>query len=187
MECPVEKMELIGFYNRGGTCLLRGTDLVFKCNWGYLKLVWLGIWFSRTRELSKPEDSTFRPCATLRFAAVVLSFLFLVSTEGKYHMLPSGELLIRHVSDEDKYRSYQCRAVNKLTGSTLQSGGRAKFSVSGNTGSLIYLSAMVCHFLPLICSACGRSVEWAALIWQTNHPPPRKKQPIVVKLNNEST
>jgi hypothetical protein len=56
---------------------------------------------------------------------------FLMSTEGKYHMLPSGELLIRHVDDEDKYRSYQCRALNRLTGATLLSSGRAKFSVSG--------------------------------------------------------
>ncbi|XP_021925400.1 Down syndrome cell adhesion molecule-like protein Dscam2 isoform X4 [Zootermopsis nevadensis] len=50
--------------------------------------------------------------------------------EGKYHMLPSGELLIRHVDDEDKYRSYQCRVLNRLTGATLLSSGRAKFSVS---------------------------------------------------------
>jgi hypothetical protein len=47
-------------------------------------------------------------------------------------MLPSGELLIRRVDDEDKYRSYQCRAVNRLTGATLLSVGRAKFSVTGN-------------------------------------------------------
>jgi len=106
----------------------------------------------------------FMPCAALRFAGVVLNFLLLVSTEGKYHMLPSGELLIRHVHDEDKYRSYQCRAVNKLTGSTLLSVGRAKFSVSGNTGSLSNFTAIVCHFLPLICSACGRSVEGGTLM-----------------------
>jgi hypothetical protein len=46
-------------------------------------------------------------------------------------MLPSGELLVRRVDDEDKFRSYQCRAVNRLTGTTLLSGGRAKFSVTG--------------------------------------------------------
>lgn len=48
-------------------------------------------------------------------------------------MLPSGELLVRRVDDEDKYRSYQCRAVNRLTGATLLSGGRAKFSVTGKS------------------------------------------------------
>ena len=96
--------------------------------------------------------------------AFALSDVLLVSTEGKYHMLPSGELLIRRVHDEDKYRSYQCRAVNRLTGSTMLSVGRAKFSVSGNRGSLFYLTAIVCHFLPLIRRACGRSVERATLI-----------------------
>jgi hypothetical protein len=54
-----------------------------------------------------------------------------MSAEGKYHMLPSGELLIRNVDDEDKYRSYQCRALNRLTGATLLSSGRVRFSVSG--------------------------------------------------------
>jgi hypothetical protein len=65
-----------------------------------------------------------------------MAYLLLVPTEGKYHMLPSGELLIRGVDDEDKYRSYQCRAVNRLTGATLLSGGRAKFSVSGKVNHL---------------------------------------------------
>jgi hypothetical protein len=51
-------------------------------------------------------------------------------------MLPSGELLIRRVDDEDKYRTYQCRAVNRLTGATLLSGGRAKFSVTGKSLTL---------------------------------------------------
>ncbi|XP_066995296.2 cell adhesion molecule Dscam2 [Anabrus simplex] len=45
-------------------------------------------------------------------------------------MLPSGELLVRRVDETDKYRSYQCRAVNRLTGATLLSVGRARFSVT---------------------------------------------------------
>nr|CAD7193820.1 unnamed protein product [Timema douglasi] len=51
-------------------------------------------------------------------------------TNGKYHMLPSGELLIRRVDESDKYRSYQCRAVNRLTGASLLSVGTARFSVT---------------------------------------------------------
>jgi hypothetical protein len=31
-------------------------------------------------------------------------------------------------------------------------------------GSLFYLETIVCHFLPLFRLACGRSVEWIALI-----------------------
>ncbi|KAG8228353.1 hypothetical protein J437_LFUL006804 [Ladona fulva] len=52
-------------------------------------------------------------------------------SDGKYHMLPSGELLIRNVDESDKYRTYQCRAVNRLTGNTLLSVGRARFMVTG--------------------------------------------------------
>ncbi|XP_063218722.1 cell adhesion molecule Dscam2-like [Bacillus rossius redtenbacheri] len=51
--------------------------------------------------------------------------------DGKYHMLPSGELLIRRVDEGDKYHSYQCRVVNTLTGVTLLSVGYARFTVTG--------------------------------------------------------
>ncbi|XP_052129244.1 cell adhesion molecule Dscam2-like isoform X4 [Frankliniella occidentalis] len=50
--------------------------------------------------------------------------------EGKYHMLITGELLIRDVEEPDKYNSYQCRAVNRLTGATLLSAGKARLSVT---------------------------------------------------------
>ncbi|XP_075218306.1 cell adhesion molecule Dscam2-like [Lycorma delicatula] len=52
-----------------------------------------------------------------------------IKGDGKYHMLPNGELLVRRVDDTDKYRSYQCRAVNRLTGETLLSVTRARFAV----------------------------------------------------------
>jgi len=32
---------LVGFYNRDGLCLLRGTDWVFKCNLGYICFIWI--------------------------------------------------------------------------------------------------------------------------------------------------
>jgi hypothetical protein len=47
-------------------------------------------------------------------------------------MLPSGELLILKINDTDRYRTYQCRAVNHLSGSTQLSLGRgAKITISG--------------------------------------------------------
>lgn len=46
-------------------------------------------------------------------------------------MLPTGELLVQRVDETDKYRSYQCRAVNRLTSAPLLSVGRARFSVTG--------------------------------------------------------
>ncbi|KAF4532567.1 hypothetical protein B566_EDAN008491 [Ephemera danica] len=47
-----------------------------------------------------------------------------IKGDGKFHMLPSGELLVRHVDESDRYRSYQCRAVNRLSGTTQLSVGR---------------------------------------------------------------
>lgn len=52
-------------------------------------------------------------------------------------MLPSGELLIRRVDEADRYRSYQCRAVNRLTGATTLSSGQARFSVTGKDSSVV--------------------------------------------------
>ncbi|KAG8327830.1 hypothetical protein J6590_009632 [Homalodisca vitripennis] len=54
-----------------------------------------------------------------------------IKGDGKYHMLPTGELLIQRVDETDKYRSYQCRAMNRLTATPLLSMGRARFSVTG--------------------------------------------------------
>ncbi|XP_054281239.1 cell adhesion molecule Dscam2-like [Macrosteles quadrilineatus] len=53
-----------------------------------------------------------------------------IKGDGKYHMLPTGELLIQRVDEADKYRSYQCRAMNRLTATPLLSVGRARFSVT---------------------------------------------------------
>lgn len=58
-------------------------------------------------------------------------YICIVLTDGKYHMLPTGELLVRRVDDADKYRSYQCRAMNRLNAKTLLSVGRARLSVTG--------------------------------------------------------
>jgi len=48
-------------------------------------------------------------------------------------MLPTGELLIRRVEDADKYRTYQCRAMNRLSGTSVLSSDRAGFTVTGKS------------------------------------------------------
>ncbi|XP_065334191.1 cell adhesion molecule Dscam2-like isoform X1 [Cloeon dipterum] len=51
--------------------------------------------------------------------------------DGKYYMLPTGELLVLKINETDRYRTYQCRAVNHLTGATQLSVGRgAKITIS---------------------------------------------------------
>uniref|UniRef100_A0A8D8VVZ6 Down syndrome cell adhesion molecule-like protein Dscam2 n=1 Tax=Cacopsylla melanoneura TaxID=428564 RepID=A0A8D8VVZ6_9HEMI len=52
--------------------------------------------------------------------------------DGKYHMLASGELIIHQVDESDRYRSYQCRGVNKLTGASLLSVNRGRISLAEN-------------------------------------------------------
>jgi hypothetical protein len=37
-----------------------------------------------------------------------------------------------------------------------------------NTGSLLYLTAIICHFLLLICHTCGWLAEWDTLIQWIN-------------------
>lgn len=41
--------------------------------------------------------------------------LTLIILDGKYHLLPSGELLIHNLEYNDKYATYRCRTMHKLT------------------------------------------------------------------------
>lgn len=74
--------------------------------------------------------ATWCLCQHVSPAGLARSQVYAV-TDGKYHMLPSGELLVQRVDEADKYRSYQCRAMNRLTQTPLLSVGRARFSVTG--------------------------------------------------------
>ena len=44
-----------------------------------------------------------------------VSFSFF-SQDGKYVVLPSGELQIRNVGPEDGFKTYKCRTKHRLTG-----------------------------------------------------------------------
>lgn len=61
-------------------------------------------------------------------------------------MLPTGELLVQRVDETDKYRSYQCRAVNRLTSAPLLSVGRARFSVTGKGSYKQYIPTIFRYF-----------------------------------------
>ncbi|XP_046638885.1 Down syndrome cell adhesion molecule-like protein Dscam2 isoform X24 [Daphnia pulicaria] len=52
------------------------------------------------------------------------------STDGKYMVLPSGELHIRDVSPEDGYKSYRCRTKHRLTGETRLSATAGRLVVT---------------------------------------------------------
>nr|XP_026485675.1 Down syndrome cell adhesion molecule-like protein Dscam2 isoform X20 [Vanessa tameamea] len=57
------------------------------------------------------------------------------SDEGKYLVLPSGELHIRDVGPEDGYKSYQCRTKHRLTGETRLSATKGRLVITEPVGS----------------------------------------------------
>lgn len=54
--------------------------------------------------------------------------------EGKYLVLPSGELHIRDVGPEDGYKSYQCRTKHRLTGETRLSATKGRLVITEPVG-----------------------------------------------------
>ncbi|XP_044312589.1 Down syndrome cell adhesion molecule-like protein Dscam2 isoform X5 [Drosophila rhopaloa] len=73
--------------------------------------------------------------------------------DGKYLVLPSGELHIREVGPEDGYKSYQCRTKHRLTGETRLSATKGRLVItepiasvgprllSGNDIKVVHFSA----------------------------------------------
>nr|XP_017031940.1 Down syndrome cell adhesion molecule-like protein Dscam2 isoform X44 [Drosophila kikkawai] len=63
---------------------------------------------------------------------------FLLGSEhdGKYLVLPSGELHIREVGPEDGYKSYQCRTKHRLTGETRLSATKGRLVITEPVGSV---------------------------------------------------
>ncbi|XP_045126205.1 Down syndrome cell adhesion molecule-like protein Dscam2 isoform X43 [Portunus trituberculatus] len=55
--------------------------------------------------------------------------------DGKYLVLPSGELHIRSVSSEDGFKSYKCRTVHRLTQETRLSATAGRLVISESLGS----------------------------------------------------
>lgn len=53
------------------------------------------------------------------------------NSEGKYLVLPSGELHISAVGPEDGYKSYQCRTKHRLTGETRLSATKGRLVITG--------------------------------------------------------
>lgn len=52
-------------------------------------------------------------------------------SEGKHHMLPSGELLVYSVTSSDSHSTYRCRTVHHITGKTVESSTHGRVIVTG--------------------------------------------------------
>ena len=61
------------------------------------------------------------------------TFFSLINKDGKYVVLPSGELQIRNVNKEDGEKTYQCRTKHRLTGETKLSATAGKLVITGKT------------------------------------------------------
>ncbi|XP_037886827.1 Down syndrome cell adhesion molecule-like protein Dscam2 isoform X2 [Glossina fuscipes] len=59
-----------------------------------------------------------------------------IRTDGKYLVLPSGELHIREVGPEDGYKSYQCRTKHRLTGETRLSATKGRLVITEPMGTV---------------------------------------------------
>ncbi|XP_049546742.1 Down syndrome cell adhesion molecule-like protein Dscam2 isoform X7 [Anopheles darlingi] len=85
--------------------------------------------------------------------------------DGKYMVLPSGELHIREVGPEDGYKSYQCRTKHRLTGETRLSATKGRLVITEPLGRVApkltssskIITAEVRHSntIALLCSAQG--------------------------------
>lgn len=52
--------------------------------------------------------------------------------DGKYHMLPTGELLIINITQSDVQHTYRCRTYHQLTQEVIVSGNFGRIQLTGN-------------------------------------------------------
>lgn len=52
-------------------------------------------------------------------------------SDGKYHMLPTGELMIVNITRSDAQRTYQCRTHHRLTQEAAVSRNEGRIQLSG--------------------------------------------------------
>ncbi|XP_072939081.1 cell adhesion molecule Dscam1 isoform X13 [Epargyreus clarus] len=110
-----------------------------------------------------------------------------ISEEGKYLVLPSGELHIRDVGPEDGYKSYQCRTKHRLTGETRLSATKGRLvitePIASAVPSITSTPKAAVHYsrntsLALVCPAQGFPVpvsRWYKFIDGT-----ARKQPVAL-------
>lgn len=89
----------------------------------------------------------FQTCKCYQFNATVIFTCF---TEGKYLVLPSGELHIRDVGPEDGYKSYQCRTKHRLTGETRLSATKGRLVITGELKKCLINKVSSIHVLVFI-------------------------------------
>ncbi|XP_064072196.1 cell adhesion molecule Dscam1 isoform X42 [Vanessa tameamea] len=115
-------------------------------------------------------------------------YLLTDDIEGKYLVLPSGELHIRDVGPEDGYKSYQCRTKHRLTGETRLSATKGRLVITEPVGrvspkfpsmdSSRSFSAMLNTSLTILCPAQAFPVP--LFRWYKFIDGSARKQPVVL-------
>ncbi|XP_037024225.1 Down syndrome cell adhesion molecule-like protein Dscam2 isoform X28 [Bradysia coprophila] len=96
--------------------VIKGNTAVLKCNIpSFADFVKVEAWVASDGTEFLPSDSDF---------------------DGKYLVLPSGELHIKEVGPEDGYKSYQCRTKHRLTGETRLSATKGRLVITEPIGSV---------------------------------------------------
>ncbi|XP_043269645.1 Down syndrome cell adhesion molecule-like protein Dscam2 isoform X2 [Venturia canescens] len=97
--------------------VIRGNSAILKCSIpSYIaEFVTVEAWIREDGEVYLPEHQ--RPGSG-------------VGQDGKYLVLPSGELHIRDVGPEDGYKTYQCRTKHRLTGETRLSATKGRLVIT---------------------------------------------------------
>ncbi|XP_032672562.1 Down syndrome cell adhesion molecule-like protein Dscam2 isoform X15 [Odontomachus brunneus] len=93
--------------------VIRGNSAILKCSIpSYIaEFVTVEAWIREDEEVYLPEDPA-------------------LGQDGKYLVLPSGELHIRDVGPEDGYKTYQCRTKHRLTGETRLSATKGRLVIT---------------------------------------------------------
>lgn len=47
--------------------------------------------------------------------SLTVQLIVLSLTDGKFHLLPTGELLIHNLQESDESQSFRCRSMHRLT------------------------------------------------------------------------
>ncbi|XP_035788174.1 Down syndrome cell adhesion molecule-like protein Dscam2 isoform X31 [Anopheles albimanus] len=107
--------------------------------------------------------------------------------DGKYMVLPSGELHIREVGPEDGYKSYQCRTKHRLTGETRLSATKGRLVITEPIGSvapkisghhLQDLNVRVKHDFAILCQ--GQSYPTPSFRWYKYIEGTQQKKAVVL-------
>lgn len=106
---------------------------ILNINWRIIFIDWVyqSFWFARFIVMKT------------KWSLLILFILFagMYRIDGKYLVLPSGELHIRDVGPEDGYKTYQCRTKHRLTGETRLSATKGRLVITGKSKHIDFLSS----------------------------------------------